>query len=65
MNLSLVPVIGIPYPFLSYGGTHIFTSIILISLIIISKDGNHNYIHNRNHKDKDHNYNKVVEQTQV
>ena len=38
MNLSLVPVIGIPYPYLSYGGTHIITETILISLSTIKMD---------------------------
>ena len=34
MNLKLVPVIGIPYLFLSYGGSHIISSMILIGLSI-------------------------------
>ena len=34
MNLKLVPVIGIPYLFLSYGGSHIITTMILIGLTI-------------------------------
>ena len=34
MNLKLVPVIGIPYLFISYGGSHIVTSMILIGLTI-------------------------------
>ena len=34
MNLKLVPVIGIPYLFLSYGGSHIITSMILIGCIL-------------------------------
>lgn len=38
MNLKLVPVIGIPYLFLSYGGSHIISSMILIALVINSKD---------------------------
>ena len=32
MNLKLVPVIGIPHLFLSYGGSHIIISMILIGL---------------------------------
>lgn len=40
MNLKLVPVIGIPYLFLSYGGSHIITSMILIGLAINNKDNN-------------------------
>ena len=62
MNLSLVPVIGIPYPFLSYGGTHLFTTTILIGLIIISKDDNKD-IH-KDDMDKDYK-NKVDLQKQV
>ena len=34
MNLRLVPVIGIPYLFLSYGGSHIVSTFILIGLTI-------------------------------
>ncbi len=34
MNLKLVPVIGIPYLFISYGGSHIITTMILIGLTI-------------------------------
>lgn len=40
MNLKLVPVIGLPYLFLSYGGSHIITSMILIGLAINNKDNN-------------------------
>ena len=38
MNLKLVPVIGIPYLFLSYGGSHIITTMILVALAINNKD---------------------------
>jgi rod shape determining protein RodA len=38
MNLNLVPVIGIPYLFLSYGGSHILSSSILIGLVLSNKD---------------------------
>ena len=38
MNLNLVPVIGIPYLFLSYGGSHLLSSFILISLVMLKKD---------------------------
>lgn len=34
MNLSLLPIIGIPLPFLSYGGTYIFTLYTLIGISI-------------------------------
>ena len=39
MNLKLVPVIGIPYLFVSYGGSHILSTMILIGLSI-NKDNN-------------------------
>jgi rod shape determining protein RodA len=34
MNLSLVPIIGIPLPFISYGGSYLVTLYILIGLSI-------------------------------
>ena len=34
MNLSLVPIIGIPLPFLSYGGSYLITLYILIGISI-------------------------------
>ena len=40
MNLKLVPVIGIPYLFISYGGSHIITSMLLIGLAINNTDSN-------------------------
>ena len=43
MNLKLVPVIGIPYLFLSYGGSHILSSMIMIGLIISMGDNNKDY----------------------
>ena len=43
MNLKLVPVIGIPYLFLSYGGSHILSSMIIIGLIISMGDNNKDY----------------------
>lgn len=33
MNMQILPVIGIPLPFLSYGGSHTITSLILLSII--------------------------------
>jgi rod shape determining protein RodA len=32
-NLGLVPVIGVPFPFLSYGGSHILAEFILLGMI--------------------------------
>ena len=61
MNLSLVPVIGIPYFFLSYGGTHIITTFILISLAI-KKDDYMEHNHNKkidNHQKVDYIHNMV------
>ena len=62
MNLSLVPVIGIPYPFLSYGGSHIISSIILIYLSSINMDDYREYNHNKmidNHHKDHYSHNKV------
>ena len=42
MNLKIVPVIGIPYLFISYGGSHILSSLILIGLSI--NKGNNNLV---------------------
>jgi len=33
MNLGLVPIIGLPLPFISYGGSSIFTAIIMLAII--------------------------------
>lgn len=38
MNLSLVPIIGIPLPFISYGGSNLTTLYILIGLSINNMD---------------------------
>ncbi len=32
-NIGLVPVIGVPYPFLSYGGSHILAEFILLGMV--------------------------------
>ncbi len=32
-NIALTPVIGVPFPFLSYGGSHVITDFILIGFI--------------------------------
>ena len=42
MNLSLVPVIGIPFLFISYGGSHLITYLILIGVIINNSMDNYN-----------------------
>lgn len=58
MNLSLVPVIGIPYPYLSYGGSHIITSVILLALAFKKDDymvRNHNMKIDNHHKVDYHN----------
>ena len=34
MNLSLLPIIGIPLPFVSYGGSYLITLYIMIGLSI-------------------------------
>jgi len=56
MNLKLVPVIGLPYLFLSYGGSHIITSLILIGIIINSDNSmdcynNMDYYNSMEHQD--------------
>ncbi len=43
MNLKIVPVIGIPYLFLSYGGSHIISSMILLGIINSNEDNKDNY----------------------
>lgn len=53
MNLSLFPVIGIPLPFLSYGGSYLITTYFLIGLSINKTD--HNYYNNHSY----HNIHKV------
>lgn len=32
-NIGLLPVIGVPYPFLSYGGSHLITELVLIGMV--------------------------------
>lgn len=32
-NIGFLPVIGVPYPFLSYGGSHLLTEMILLGMI--------------------------------
>ena len=56
MNIGLVPIIGIPLPFLSYGGSYLISFSILFGIVIniYSKDnsymGIHNYSKDKNHK---------------
>ena len=38
-NIALTPVIGVPFPFLSYGGSHIITDFILIGFVQAVKVG--------------------------
>ena len=38
-NVALTPVIGVPFPFLSYGGSHIITDFILIGFVQAVKTG--------------------------
>ncbi|MBQ8659244.1 MAG: FtsW/RodA/SpoVE family cell cycle protein [Bacilli bacterium] len=48
MNLSLVPIIGIPLPFLSYGGSNLITLYLLIGLSLntsINKGNKDNLVH--------------------
>ena len=42
MNLSLLPVIGIPLPFLSYGGSHTIITFMILGLGLKKLSNNHN-----------------------
>lgn len=42
MNLNLLPVIGIPLPFLSYGGSHTISSFLMLGLGLRKFSNNHN-----------------------
>jgi rod shape determining protein RodA len=44
MNLSLVPIIGIPIPFLSYGGSYLVTLSALIGLSLNIKTNNNKVV---------------------
>lgn len=62
MNLGLVPIMGIPLPFISYGGSNIITYFILYALAtktISYKDSN-NYKNNYHKGLVDKNYNHMV-----
>ncbi|MEW6050188.1 MAG: rod shape-determining protein RodA [Candidatus Zixiibacteriota bacterium] len=43
MTLGLMPVTGLPLPFVSYGGTALLTSWVLVGLIVISEYHQHEY----------------------
>ena len=47
-NLGILPIMGIPLPFLSYGGSNIIIYFLLFG-IIISMDDNNSYNHNYKH----------------
>lgn len=42
MNLRLLPVIGLPLPFLSYGGSHTITSFMTLGLVMRKTSNSHN-----------------------
>ena len=41
MNLNLLPVIGIPLPFLSYGGSHTISTFLMLGLALRKFNNNH------------------------
>lgn len=41
MNLKLLPVIGIPLPFLSYGGSHTISTFLMLGLALRNFNNNH------------------------
>lgn len=47
MNIGLVPIIGIPLPFVSYGGSYLLSLCILIGIVIniYNKDNNYMVLH--------------------
>lgn len=47
MNIGLVPIIGIPLPFVSYGGSYLLSLCILIGMVIniYNKDNNYMVLH--------------------
>lgn len=50
MNLSLLPIIGIPLPFLSYGGSYLITLYMEIGILINNKKVLDNKVHNKDYK---------------
>lgn len=58
MNLSLMPIIGIPLPFLSYGGSNLITLYILIGISLNPTINKDNKVHK---KDKDNIVDKVLD----
>lgn len=54
MNLGLIPIIGIPLPFLSYGGSYLISFSVLIGLVINIYNKDNNYMV-RNYKGKQDN----------
>lgn len=51
MNIGLFPIIGITYPLLSYGGSGIISTLILIGIIY---NMDYNYIHHNNYNQIDY-----------
>ncbi len=51
MNLSLLPIIGIPLPFISYGGSYLITLYIAIGILIHinNKKVHYNKVHNKDY----------------
>lgn len=62
MNIGLFPIVGITYPLLSYGGSSLLSTYILISIIynMDNMDYSYNHHNNYNHIDQDNKDNFVV-----
>ena len=58
-NLGMLPIMGIPLPFLSYGGSNIIIYFMMFA-ILFSKDGNSNYNRKNNQGYKGQHYSKAL-----
>ena len=52
MNISLFPIVGITYPFLSYGGSSCISILLLIGIIYNMDNMDYSYNHHSNYNRK-------------